>query len=61
MTVENIKNEKIKLEKQIEKLIDDFEEKTKSVVTDIDISTDYYRSTQGMHKSKNIIRLKVEI
>ena len=60
MTIEEIKKEKEILEQEIEKLINDFEFKTKTEVTEICFSTEKWEECLN-NKKINFVTIEVKI
>lgn len=60
MTLEEFKNKKVKLEDDIAKLLEQFEEETKSIITDICLSGDFYRTLEGLQKTAIHVDIKAE-
>lgn len=61
MTLEEFKSKKSELEKNIEALLNEFEKETKSIVTNIEIYADFYRTIEGLQKTENHIEIEVTI
>lgn len=61
MTLEEFKSKKSELEKNIEALLNEFEKETKSIVTNIEIYADFYRTIEGLQKTENHIEIEATI
>lgn len=54
MTIEDIKSKKMKLEEMISRLISQFEEETKTKITDIQINHNFWQNCDGIYHSTDI-------
>lgn len=54
MSVEDVKSKKMKLEEMILSLVTQFEEDTKTKITDIQINRNFLQNCDGIYHSTNI-------
>lgn len=54
MTVEDVKSKKMKLEEMIANLVTQFEEETKTKITDIQINRNFWQNCDGTYHSTDI-------
>lgn len=61
MTLEEFKNKKVELEKSIEKLINQFQEETQSIVSEITLNIELDQYIEELEKIETQVKIEVTL